>query len=252
MKTLIVGDMHLKQVPMCTYIDTLLDSDPQINRIVFTGDYVDDWNDTFQYNLKKLYYFIDWIINTRRRNIEVELLFGNHDFGYLRLNKSYGSQRSKSEIDAISSVLSKLDLKIYTIINDSYLVTHAGLCNIWVNKYMKLESYDLKSICNELDRLYETDYQCFDTAGYLRGGNGIPSPLWADRQELKKDNISTINQIVGHSPVISVQVNHFNYSDLVFCDTWSTRRDGSHVGDKSMLTIDENNNINVIEYFEEL
>ena len=43
MKTLVVGDLHLKQQFVLPRIDGMLAGDAEIGRVVFLGDACDDW-----------------------------------------------------------------------------------------------------------------------------------------------------------------------------------------------------------------
>lgn len=77
-KTLVVGDIHLKEELILGRVDAAI-SQLGIERIVFCGDYVDEWNSndlTMSDAIDALSY---WIRSKRKRGIQVGLVLGNHD-----------------------------------------------------------------------------------------------------------------------------------------------------------------------------
>ena len=82
-------------------------------------------------------------------------------------------------------------------------------------------------------------------AGAGRGGRELPGPVWADRGELCADPLPGLDQIVGHTPVPTVEVRPIDAGDgaqapvrLAFCDTFSLTSRLSPIGDGSMLVVD--------------
>lgn len=71
--------------------------------------------------------------------------------------------------------------------------------------------------------------------GPARGGAGTPSPLWCDRGEFAEDGDMHLTQVVGHTPVPTVLLEH----DAWFCDTFSTMSNGTPIGDGSLLMYSE-------------
>ena len=78
MKYLFVGDVHNHQYMFDDI--TRLDKEYDFNRIIFMGDYVDDWNTTNHESLETLNKVFDL---KRSRAGKYTILLGNHEFSYL-------------------------------------------------------------------------------------------------------------------------------------------------------------------------
>ncbi|MDO4291352.1 MAG: metallophosphoesterase, partial [Eggerthellaceae bacterium] len=134
MKTLVVGDLHLKQQFVLPHIDALLREDAAIGRVVFLGDACDDWGATEVDELDALEYQAQWVAAQRRRGLRVDVLLGNHDFCYIRGKSGPGSLMAVArELRAILE--EKLQAQLACAVGP-YLCTHAGLTNVWAKKFM--------------------------------------------------------------------------------------------------------------------
>lgn len=210
MKTLIIPDLHGKTV----WKDAIEQLSP--DRIVFTGDYVDDFPPTTDeqiiINLQEI------ITHKKTYPDKIELLWGNHDLMYYFLKpiRVYqGSRISKfhctgfrySYCDIIKWILQEnKDLfKIATEV-DGFLCTHAGLSKGWykyeLHKLFKEEykskkgNKDIKVLVNLINKQFDSTPHTFATISYLRGGDkSYGSPIWADLSEKRVD----MPQIFGHS-----------------------------------------------------
>ncbi len=84
MKTLVVGDLHLKQQFVLPRIDEMLAGDAEIGRIVFLGDACDDWGANEADELNAMEFYAKWVREHRGRGVRIDVLLGNHDFCYVR------------------------------------------------------------------------------------------------------------------------------------------------------------------------
>lgn len=177
---------------------------------------------------------------------------------------------------------SMIGLKISTMLTTTgnpWLLSHAGFTSAWAGHYLpqcidegtinntnsiagggttswKTACADSLSIA--VNMMYENeDWDALYSIGHARGGwRGVaPSPLWADKSELLADPVEisvgdelVIPQIVGHTPIGTVEewirsgVDAPEYdtvygASLVFCDTWSQSSDHVDIGDKSLLVL---------------
>lgn len=239
MKTLVCGDLHTKW----HIFERVKELSKDYDRVIFLGDYVDDWNTVPEasYNIltgvKEL-----WESSPSK----VSLLIGNHD-----LSEWIGTPFACSGYNKIShSLVSEFFTKFWEIFKlaeyeQGFVITHAGITEGWRNKYLS-DCSDANQIVDKLNWAYrhwgendeaEKIFCGLSGVGFLRNGWDIPSPIWTDINELLQDPIPNLHQIVGHSPVYSVIDFHSYGSDLWFCDTHSLYSDGRAIGDNSLLEI---------------
>ncbi len=244
MKTLIVGDIHLKARSILPEVDEILEGDAGIGRVVFVGDICDEWGASEDRLMRELEEFADWVEERRRDGMQVDVLFGNHDFQYLLGEQGPGTQLELAPF--VHETLFSLGLQIATL-SDGFLVTHAGVTQAWCDEYLDAPE-NAEEVVEQLNGLLE-DGSCYSlgslfTCGPDRGGFDLPGPLWADRYELQEDPLEGIPQIVGHTPVETAALGeHLQWSpdaaEIWFCDTFSLFSDMRPIGDGSMLLVDE-------------
>ncbi len=199
-KILAIGDIHTKT----WIIDKVAKLINNYDRVVFCGDYADDFNASPQNTLDT------WnsLSNLQIKNqSKVELVMGNHDYIYVNDTPSLQSGYNpitRVLIDAPENKALKewlIGLPIIIEI-DGVTYSHAGISNQWSG------SEDVNSLWNYM------------------------SPIWArpDSRITYKD----IPQVFGHTPSkTSYEVKH-----NVWCiDTFSTMPDGTPYGDGSVLQI---------------
>ena len=193
MRTIIISDLHNR----VDWIEPFLSS-IEYDKVVFLGDYLDDYNDT-----------IAIIENTARwlkQSIEHKNrihLFGTHDIWYRFPDNPFlqpaGSTAIKSY--AINEILTLKDwdkLKLYHH-EQSFLMTHAGLHPSLLGESKNM----LATIDNKTERaLKDADkgksHPWLD-CGYARGGySKIGGLTWLDWQE-EFEPVHDLNQIVGHT-----------------------------------------------------
>lgn len=232
MKALFVGDVH-NHLYMLNKVEEL-DNKYKFDRIIFTGDYVDDWKTDNHDSLETL----NKIIELKRSNFnKYTFCLGNHELSYL----GYPCSGHRFELDDIMQITLKENIDCFDLfasieLNDKkFICTHAGLSNKYIddvlNGYDNYEKELLQLNNDILNNLY-----LLTMCSYLRGGNcEFSSFLWADRKEHlyynqnKKPYLQY--QIIGHTPVLNIDINN----DFIFIDTHSTYRDGSKYGDQSYL-----------------
>lgn len=230
MKVLFVGDVHNHSY-MFNDIEKL-DNEYHFDRIIFTGDYVDDWLTDNHQSLITL----ETVINLKRINPEkYTFCLGNHELSYL----GYPCSGHRYELDDIMSMKLKDNIDcfdLYTIVtlgDTDYVCTHAGINNDYVNHVLQ---GDWRKELEELNKDILSNLYLITMCSSLRGGqNSFSSFLWCDRREHMyfnewKEPIIPY-QIIGHTPVKFINI----IDNFKFIDTHSTYRDGSEYGDKSYL-----------------
>lgn len=241
MKILVCGDIHAK-LHIIKKITKIVDN---YDKIVFLGDYVDDWNASPELNLSALKALVEL---KKRNKHKIVLLLGNHD-----LSEWHGDVFKCSGYDLYASALLRPVFDKYkdyfqlAYATNNFLFTHAGVTNSWLKRHFLSSFKSLESatgISKMLNRQlseWSKDFRdALSSAGFSRGGCGAPSPVWADKSELIRNPLPYINQVAGHTPVKTVTKHSFSNGDgtrnvLYFCDTHSTYRDGSNIGDNTFF-----------------
>lgn len=131
MKTLLIGDLHLKSQLILPIVDRIIQTH-NIKRVIFLGDYVDLHGQTnnIQLYAKDLTFLYSWKIDKEQNGIEVINLIGNHDAYYLLGDQAPFSIQNLEVFFAVQGLLQDLKLQV-TYQLDDYLVSHAGFNQIF-------------------------------------------------------------------------------------------------------------------------
>lgn len=268
----VVGDIHAKAYMVDKIIELIEINDYE--KIIFLGDYVDDWDATPEqsYNtLKKL-------VNLKLSQPDkVILLSGNHCQSYTSAGSfrcsGFNEQTRSLVKDLYKTKLNDEYIFQFAFAKGNYLFTHAGVTNEFykelkflIRSYPRysdlqpllksqLQASCISELLNQIfirgmgDQTYGP-FQMFAQVGFARGGRQIPSPIWADKTELTDDPLPKIRQVVGHTPIktITFYPENTNSPQLIFCDTlsaWHEPYTGLTfpIGDRSILqmTFKKNN-----------
>lgn len=236
MKVLFVGDVHNHQY---MFDDVMkLDNKYKFDRIIFTGDYVDDWFTDNHDSLKTL----ETVLTLKNSNPnKYTFCIGNHEMSYLghpcsghRFELDYLVQQKLVEnIDCF-------DFYASVELNDKeYVCSHAGFTNDYVRHILKGKDKWKENI-DIMNSKKLASLNLLNLVSEYRGGmSDFSSFVWTDRVEHNQLNLVEEPilkyQIIGHSPVMKINLD----KDFIFIDTHSTYRDGSKYGDQSYLIWDE-------------
>ncbi|MQS89395.1 metallophosphoesterase [Companilactobacillus mishanensis] len=245
MKTILVGDIHLKARIMLPLVDQVV-HEQGAQQIILMGDYLDDYGCTedARLYLDELNFLIDWKIKMEASDIKIISLLGNHDAPYLTgelrgysLKSDFNMLTGNQDIsDVISDKLLKLGVQVAFQLDD-FLVSHAGYC-----RGIKQRKWHLRPITmsdKDLRWVSELDNHIGSRGGF--GYNG--SPIWADFRDLVRNpSLDVTNQIVGHTPqstIIFDEEKDVHYQ-LVDIDTFTLRFEEEtnqykYIGDGSLL-----------------
>ncbi|VNI29181.1 metallophosphoesterase [Streptococcus pneumoniae] len=241
MKTLLIGDLHLKSQLILPIVDKIIQTH-NIKRIIFLGDYVDLHGQTnnIQLYAKDLTFLYSWKIDKEQNGIDVINLIGNHDAYYLLGEQAPFSIQNLEVFFAIQQLLQDLNLQVAYQLDD-YLVSHAGFNLIFDPKEWHFNLYKewhfnlyTKEHEEELDILAYT-------IGPMRGGKALGgSPLWAHFRELELlPNQDFPKQIVGHTPKESIDIS----KNVIGIDTFSLYIDKDNkyqfIGNGDLLVYDQ-------------
>lgn len=252
-KILFCGDIHNKAKRILPRVDEVI-AKQGINRVVFLGDYVDEFNEGSKRIIESTLFLADWVNARRAEGLTVNVLAGNHDLpyvvvyqdpGYYQVRNSvavpsHGSAQYKlrdvmrSMIDSVAVYISYNDAS--TGVQRGLMASHAGFVESWSSK---IGHDSIEDLVNKTNNLYKQDsLYILSWAGPERGGFDLPSPCWAGEHELIKGAMHGVTQVVGHTPQPGItQRRSAAGADLWFCDTHSWLS-GEQRGDGSMLMLD--------------
>lgn len=235
MKVLFVGDVHNHHY---IFNDVeRLDKEHNFDRIIFLGDYVDNWNTTNKESIETL----NKVFALKNSNPDkYTFCIGNHELSYMGYPCS-GHQYDENEV-IIKTLLEDnkdlLDFYAEVLLgNRIFICTHSGITNDYaVNELDKYGEYI--KVLEEMNKNKKMYLSLLNYCSYFRGGDSpYSSFVWADRREmysiLEREELVIPYQIIGHSPVETA--TRVNVDNIWFIDTHSTYRDGSDFGDKSYL-----------------
>lgn len=239
-KILVCGDVHCKK----EVVDKALKlyEENNCDRLIFIGDYTDDWNDTVEQNLE----ILDYLFHLKHiMGDRLVLLIGNHDISNWIGGefKCSGFSEVKYAQLKFSYEANKYDFKMAHAEN-GFLITHAGVCIPWLKFFLKVTEN------KELDDEYLTkpkkvadllnNYQFELSLFYPED-----SPLWARLQHyLEESDFPHFKQVVGHSPVRKILWHKQGH--MFFIDTHSTYSDGEKIGDGTFLIINPNGSVKIV------
>lgn len=248
--TVIVGDLHLKAHSILPRVDRVI-SDAAAGRVVLVGDYCDDWGKGDAEALADLGFLAGHVEAWRRGGLRVDCLMGNHDYAPWARDDACSGTRPRIWAEE-REVLERIGVRAATTVAGA-LVTHAGLTASWAagaGLPPDMSAPEAASMLNGM--LGSPDEVRLGDTGAERGGWDLPGPLWAGAGELLSGRYPGIRQIVGHTPcdTAGTAVEAFpkiaaalakmpDADGILFCDTFSTWRDGSPSGDESVLVVDE-------------
>lgn len=284
MRTLVVGDLHLKESRVLPRVERARVREGA-GRVVLCGDYSDDWGASGRTELSELEFLAAWAEERRLAGTEVSLVVGNHDFAYLRAMQGPGT--CAEVLPQVCELLRGIAPTLATTVGD-VLVCHAGLTTRWARAHLAdalREAGDAAStdpacpagaapcqaddrpageegaaspaesraarLCRALNDLYAdpASWGDLDSAGPARGGWGLPGPLWADASELVANPLPGLRQVVGHTPQLTC-TRISQRPEIWACDTFSTYRDGAPIGDGSCLLIDDEGVVRRVDVME--
>lgn len=237
---LVVGDIHAKFYYLERIIHLYEVNQSIFSKVVFLGDYVDDWTAPPEASYNTLKSLVDFKL---KYPDNVILCIGNHDLGYMSNGHFRGSGFSYQTLSLTKDLYAtKINGEpifqvAYALEFDqdptapqgetNFLFTHAGVTRQFFDKLRELTSaYDpslkkhfnwqnclfASNVASLLNTCFERDFtnpvdpffQAIIQVGPARNGNSIPGPLWADKSEFSGNYLEAISQVVGHTPVESI------------------------------------------------
>jgi len=209
MKITVIGDIH-----GLTVWQDIVAEENDSDLFVFLGDYLDSFTvkpkDQID-NFEKILSFAD--------SDRVNLLFGNHDYHYLKtaiVRGIYYSGFVPSIAWKASNLIEegmKEGLFNLTMKHKDIVLSHAGFSKTWLKNTIGKEEYDFTALNN---LFYEQPYRLgfVDNSKYPdpTGNDVFQGPLWIRPPALSKDSID-FRQIVGHTEVTRETIGNIYLND---------------------------------------
>lgn len=239
MNKLFIGDTHLQSEWILPYVKSILKTYP-INHVIFIGDYFDQWlhiedDDAYINEIKNLENFKKYC---KKLDIDVTFIIGNHDMPYLINNLKMYSNYNIDIRHKIKDFLQKNNATLAYKYND-FIVSHAGF-----SRENQIETQYFEPFNNES---FDIGYELDTAVSKSRGGYTDGSILWNDLNGdlLKFPNDDIKIQIVGHTPVKTVETHIINNKTIYAIDTFSLNPKLEPIGDGSLLAIINNEFIKI-------
>jgi hypothetical protein len=181
------------------------------DRVIFLGDYFDDFHD----DLNQVEETCHWFVKSVQQKNRIHL-FGNHDvhyaFPYSMMRCSGFADWKYMKINDLVGPATWNQLKFFHVLDNAWLLSHAGLHTSLVPKDAKALRQDREKMFGEIKAfLWEQQLECLRVAangrgswmfnaGYSRGGfNKVGGLIWCDYND-EFHPTKGLNQIVGHTP----------------------------------------------------
>ena len=199
MKTLTIGDIH--GLPEWKKVNP-----DDFDVIIFLGDYVDSYTIEDKAVLDNLEEIISFKNAFQQK---VKLLIGNHENSYLfRQYRTTGYRYTIAE--QVTTIL-KNNISLFQVAwqYKNFLWTHAGIHSDYYNQ--KIASRVIETdecLAATLERLFKEVYSPLFEIGPERGGWNDKSnggPFWLDSSRFIKNPLRGYHQIVGHTPVNTIE-----------------------------------------------
>lgn len=194
-------------------------SNEKFDKIIFMGDYFDTHEKISP--IQQIENFKN-IIAYKKANIDkIILLFGNHDYHYLRtVDERYSGFQEWQKIDIQELLHPAIDAGLLQMCFSwqNMFFSHAGVTQTWCKNNLVQKEFIEQSI-NELFRYKPSAFRF--TSGRNRspyGDDVEQSPIWVRPNSLLRDRIEGFIQVVGHTTQNKLVIA----DDVILIDTLGT------------------------------
>ncbi len=236
MTVLVIPDIHLKDF-MFERAHEIMESE-KIDQAVCLMDIPDDWDKQYR---EDLYHKIfDAAENFQKLHQTTLWCYGNHDLCYLWDQRESGyslacADAVRERLHALQKLIPDENLAVVHVI-DNVIFSHAGVSanyvrDLHINEYRT----PIEEIVDIINKQGPHTMWTQDSPIWLR----VPTsdPLRGDffgQSTPRMYQQDTHLQVVGHTPVSGI----ISFQNILFCDTFSTYRDGKPIGTQEFLILD--------------
>lgn len=216
MKLIAIGDIHGRNCWQNL-------RDVECDFFIFTGDYFDAYEDIS--TDEEIINFLRILKFKREFPEKVILLFGNHDFHYLKNSTQMYSRynfNNYSLLEDSVEIAMKENLFQICFKNEHFLFSHAGITKTWLENVGIVTNENLVKNINSA--LYENP-QIFEFKNEINrksnGNNVYQSPIWVRPESLQEDALENCIQVIGHTK--QKTISHQN--NLILIDVFGSSRE---------------------------
>jgi len=226
MKTIALGDIHgrtdWKQII----------ANEKFDKVIFIGDYFDTHENITPEQQKSNF---EDLIEYKKANMDkVVLLFGNHDFHYLRtVNETYSGFQPGHKIDIQEMLHEAIDAELMQMcyVQKHILFTHAGVTKTWCDENLIQKEF-LEQAINDLFKYKPNAFKFTSGKRYSPYGDDIcQTPIWVRPQSLLQDRIDDYIQVVGHTTQNKLVIT----DNVILIDTLGTSKEYLQIIDDVFL-----------------
>lgn len=200
------------------------------DKIIFMGDYFDTRTNGVSGN-KQLVNFKEILEFKREHPEQVIMLFGNHDYHYIRgmawRGETYSGYQANYAHDfgeAIHDAL-KDDSVQMCWIHDNFVFTHAGLTKTWCQRVLGTEEargQELEIAINDMFKFKPLNFGFMMGDNYSQTGDDVcQGPIWVRPRSLMSDMLNDITCVVGHTTVTRLGLDD-NLPKIILIDCLGT------------------------------
>lgn len=194
MKTIAIGDIHGRNTWR------RITSENDFDKCVFIGDYFDTHEGISP--RQQIENFKELIAFKKENSSRVILLFGNHDYHYLRTaHEKYSGFQYSHQIPIQHLLHEAIDEQLLQMcyVSGNILFTHAGVTKTWCESN-GIDSKNIERSLNALFTLQPGSFRFTPGENFSPTGDDIcQSPVWVRPDSLLKDRIDNYAQVVGHT-----------------------------------------------------
>ncbi len=190
MKTIHIGDIHGR-----SFWKHIVSANPDADKIVFHGDYFDDYETT---TTRSQIENFEEIVELRKKEPDrIILLTGNHDLHYIPVvGETYSGYQTTGAIDIWISMSERLKYMQMCYITKHFICSHAGITKTFLERVGIENDKDLEKNLNELLEFRPKKFGFYGIDLY--GDDITQGPVWVRPNSLLADGIPKLH-IVGHS-----------------------------------------------------
>jgi predicted phosphodiesterase len=216
MKIVALGDTHGRSI-----WKEITAKEENADKIILIGDYFDTHGGGYSGN-RQIENFKD-ILEYKKANMDkVVLLFGNHDFHYIRnIGENYsGFQASYAhDIGDVIHAAMDADLVQMCFVHDKYVFTHAGVTKTWCMEN-EIDTSNLAQSINDLFKFKPNRFKFTPGVNWDNYGDDITqTPIWVRPASLGSDKLDGVVYVVGHTTVKALDVSKADTFNLIMIDT---------------------------------
>lgn len=221
MKTITIGDTHGRSTWKEIVQKELLTAD----KIIFLGDYFDT-HDLISPR-EQIDNFKEIITLKKTHPDTIILLFGNHDWHYLRTsNQRFSGYQNLFALDIQEVLHDALDESLLQMcyIQNNYVFTHAGLSKTWCKKHLGNDSFSdgivLEQVVNDIFKFQPNQF-AFSPGERMDNYGNEPTqgPIWIRPESLAMDKLDGFKFVVGHTQVPTLRLNKGGiFKDIIQVD----------------------------------